>query len=227
MAEDKGTLREVFNNFLADKTTDVRPMITGFDHYKMRNLFLLPSHVDLLTMDLELASHYGAKSSKAILLMKEIIDKLKNDFEAIICDCPPNLNLVTRNALVASDAIAIVAIPEYLSVTGIDWIFKVRAEIIDRINEEIRPFDAPVFKGPEIKGIIFNRVRATNLHNYMMRQLKAKRGNMVFDAYLSESIRISERPEMKVPICLSDWRADEKYVEQLNKIIEEFIDKVY
>ena len=160
---NKGTLREVFHNFLNGKSTDVRPMIRGFDRPKMKNFFLLPSHVDLLPMDLKLASHYGVESPRAIKLLKEVCDNLRKEYEVIICDCPPNLNLITQNAIVASDALAIVAIPEFLSVIGIRWIFVIRDEIVNRINEELKPFGAPAFEGPEVKGIIFNRVRGYKL----------------------------------------------------------------
>lgn len=198
----------------------------------MANLALLPSHIDLLAMDLELAARFGAKSTKGIGLLKELIDKyLRSEFDVILCDCPPNLNLITQNAIVASDAIIIVALPEYLSVVGIDWIIKAKEELISRINKELEPFGAPIFRGPAIAGIIFNRVReGTLLHGYKQRQIHERyssQGIHVFDSYLSESVRIGERPEMKLPIALSEWRIDAKYRDQLEAIITEFIDHAY
>lgn len=80
--------------------------------------------------------------------------------EAVLPDCPPNLNLATQNALVASDAYVIVAMPEYLSSVGLATIQKAVAGLEARVNRPPQTFGGTKsFVAPPLKGIILNRVR--------------------------------------------------------------------
>ena len=62
----------------------------------------------------QLASKFGAEGLAGVSILRQALEPIRDQFEAIICDCPPNLNLVTQNAIAASDALTIVAMPEYL-----------------------------------------------------------------------------------------------------------------
>ena len=201
----------------------------------MKNLYdcldLLPSHLDLLSIDLELAAKWGAQSSEAKMIIKDhlgpVIDKLEYDF--VIIDCPPNLNLVTQNALMVSDSYVVVCLPEYLSVRGIGLIETQISKMMEQINNNLKRFGAPSVPGPVMRGIIFNRVRyitgGTIAQENWMAQVQRKYREVSFHKYVAETVRIAEA-SWNGPITLSNRSPDQAYVNQLLEVAQEFFDKV-
>jgi chromosome partitioning protein len=78
------------------------------------NVDLIPSHLDLFTIDLDLASAM-AREKKLQKALKPIID----DYEIVVCDCPPNLTVPTQNALALSTHYVVPISPDFLSGLGI------------------------------------------------------------------------------------------------------------
>ena len=88
------------------------------------NLHIVPSHLALVLVDLQLAAKAAVGeavfSSQAVI--RQALQKVQDQYDYIIFDCPPNFNLVTQNGLFASDSYIIPAIPDYLSTLGISLI---------------------------------------------------------------------------------------------------------
>ena len=120
-ADSNGSLKDIFQSAINDQPIDIANVIMD-DLYDC--IDLLPSHLDLLSVDLELAAKWGAQSSEAKMIIKDrlgpVIEEREYDF--VVIDCPPNLNLVTQNALMLSDSYVVVCLPEYFSVRGISLI---------------------------------------------------------------------------------------------------------
>ena len=94
-------------------------------------LDLIASHLGLINVDLELATTLGGanlvQSKKSYLRVhRRLADGLaqldKGEYDVVLIDCPPNFNITTKNAIVASDSILIPAKPDYLSTLGIDYL---------------------------------------------------------------------------------------------------------
>ncbi len=232
---NNSTLKEIFESELSGMSIDINSLIISDGlpvHNYTSNLHMVPSHIELYDIDLRLASVIGAKATRARTILKKHIDDVKSNYDYIIIDCPPNMYLVTQNAVVTSDGIVVVALPEYLSVRGIAFIDRVIKEVIDQINEDLAIGGGKIEK-PEIKGIIFNRVRrsAYGILRDQQRNIDHVRrlkdlGTKVFDGYVSEAVRFPERSERRIPITVSGYSADERYVEELKNITKEFLNKI-
>ena len=124
-AEDGETLLSLFDAEVSDRPLpDLGKLIHPWSYSSTSratvSIDVLPSHIELMPMDLRLAVRYGAEGSDAVSILRTALATLGDRYEVVICDCPPNMGLVTQNALVASDKYVVVAMPEYLSTLGIE-----------------------------------------------------------------------------------------------------------
>ncbi|MCB0633945.1 MAG: ParA family protein [Lewinella sp.] len=81
-----------------------------------KKLYLLPSGLDLSVAEIE----FSSKPAREKILQRKVIDKIKDDFDFVIIDCPPSLGLLTLNALTASDMAFVPLDAEFFSMKGID-----------------------------------------------------------------------------------------------------------
>ena len=222
---NNGSLKDVFAAAIKDEKFPTSQVI-------MKGLYdcldLLPSHLDLLPIDLELAAKWGAQSSEAKMIIKDRLTPVieEHGYDFVVIDCPPNLNLVTQNALMASDSYAVVCLPEYFSVRGIGLIEDQIGNMMRQINENLRRFGAQTVPGPLMRGIIFNRVRARTIDQAnWMRQVRQQYPDVTFNNTVSESVRVAEA-SYRGPITFSNRAAERPYVDQLLAVGQEFFDKV-
>jgi chromosome partitioning protein len=220
-----GSLKDVFEAAIRGEEFPASQVI-------MKGLYdcldLLPSHLDLLPIDLELAAKWGAQSSEAKMIIKDRLTPVveEHGYDFVVIDCPPNLNLVTQNALMASDSYAVVCLPEYFSVRGIGLIEDQIGNMMRQINENLRRFGAQTVPGPLMRGIIFNRVRARTIDQAnWMRQVRQQYPDVTFENTVSESVRVAEA-SYRGPITFSNRAAERPYVDQLLAVGQEFFDKV-
>lgn len=227
-AESRGSLKDIFQTAINEEPFDVASVI-------MEGLFdcidLLPSHLDLLPVDLELAAKWGAQSSEAKVIIKDSLAPVLRDreYDFVVIDCPPNLNLVTQNALMLSDSYVVVCLPEYFSVRGIGLIETQIGKMMDQVNNNLVRFGANPISGPVMRGIIFNRIRyvsgGTIAQQNWMTQVRTTYPDVTFDNFVSETVRIAEASHVG-PITFSHLSGDQNYVDQLLQVAEEFFDKV-
>ena len=227
-SKDHGSLKEIFRSAINEDDFDASKVI-------MENLYgcldLVPSHLDLLPVDLELAAKWGAQSSEAKMIIKDKLGSIieEREYDFVIIDCPPNLNLVTQNALMASDSYVVVCLPEYFSVRGIGLIETQTDKMMQQINANLVRFGAKPIDGPAMRGIIFNRIRyrtgGTIAQENWMRQVRQSYPNITFDNFVSESVRVAEA-SWRGPITFSKTSPDQEYVNQLLRVSQEFFDKV-
>jgi chromosome partitioning protein len=103
---------------------------------------LIPSHLDLFTVDLDLASAVGRERR-----LRRAIAPVMEDYKIIVCDCPPNLTLPTQNALAISSHFAIPISPDYLSGIGV-------ALLLNRIERLSAELENPTLK---LAGMVLSR----------------------------------------------------------------------
>jgi chromosome partitioning protein len=193
-AADHGTMADVFEldarrkrdadpAKLADCIVhNVVPEIPGLD--------LVPSHLRLTFLDLDLAARPGRER-----LFSRKLAKVIEDYDYILCDCPPNLQTATQNALYASDFFLVPMQPDFLSSVGLSLLL----DRLDYLKEELE------FK-IRCLGVVFTRVRGhVNFHQETMKRLPSEkefRRLHFFPTVIPENISLSEAPMEAKPIAL-------------------------
>jgi chromosome partitioning protein len=162
-------------------------------------LHLIPSHLALINVDLDLATQLGGanlRQSKRryVQVHRRLADGLQampSDYDLVLIDCPPNFNIVTKTAIVASDYILVPARPDGLSTLGIDYLMRSVRQLVDDYNEyaDHDPSDEMSRIDPKLLGVIFTMVQ-----EYGRRPISAQRpyidrvrslgGIDVFDHYI-------------------------------------------
>lgn len=168
---DSGTLLHWFSSFL--ETQEPEPLgdyVVSPSRVNERvraqggRLDLIPSHLGLIDIDLDLAAHVGGSrfqiSSAGYLWVHRLLadalaDAAFRDYDVIMIDCAPNFNMVTRTAIVASEHILIPAKADYLSTLGIDYLRRKLAELVRDYNA-IAGGDGI---DPSVLGVVFTMIQ--------------------------------------------------------------------
>ena len=165
---------------------EVVPGITGLD--------LLPGHLRLTFLDLDLASRPGRER---ILTRK--LAKVVEGYDIILCDCPPNLQTATQNALYASDWFLVPMQPDFLSSIGLSL-------LLDRLSYLKTELEFKI----KCLGVVFTRVRHVGFHQETMERLpeeKEFKKLHFFKTVIPENIALGEAPMSAKPIALYDGSA--------------------
>jgi len=159
------------------------------------NLDLIPSHLSLTFLDLDLAARPGRER-----IFSRKLEKVLDDYDVILCDCAPNLMTGTQNALYASDWYCIPMQPDFLSSIGLGLLQDRLGYLKKELEFKIRCL-----------GIVFTRVRHwLRYHAETMERLRDDKGLKrlhFFDTYIPENIKLAEAPMEAKPIALHDASA--------------------
>ena len=205
-------------------------------------LHLIPSHLGLINVDLELATELGGgtmqRARRSFLKVhRRLLDGLSglaDEYDVVLLDCPPNFNIVTKTALVASDSVLIPAKPDYLSTLGIDYLRRNLDELIADFNKWVQsePGDDQRIN-PQIIGVVF-----TMIQMYGRQPIQAQRpyiaqtrrlGLPVFDAHIRRNNTLfSNAPEYGVPVALHTYSPGtyRRVVAEIEKFVSEFQEKL-
>jgi chromosome partitioning protein len=207
-------------------------------------LDLIASHLGLINVDLELATGLSGASlrqAKANYLRVHgrLRSALREDafarYDLILIDCPPNFNVVTKNAIVASDSILIPAKPDYLSTLGIDYLHRNVNKLVNDYNE-YSAADGDLRHErirPEILGVVFTMTQFYGgqpigaLRPFIDQTCKL--GIPVFSSYLRENKNIfADAPQYGVPVVLQSPKGGlhREVVDELKSFVSEFETKI-
>jgi chromosome partitioning protein len=151
---------------------------------QQHGLSIIPSSIALSAAEIELAAEVGRES-----LLKNALQNL-NDFDIIFLDCPPNLGLLTLNALVAANEVIVPLQAEFLSIKGLNKLMEMVEKIKKRINPSIK-----------ISGIIPTQYDSRlKLHNEIMENLKAHFPDKVFNTPIRRNVALAEATSFGQPI---------------------------
>ncbi len=155
----------------------------------MPHLDLLPSNINLVGAEIEMVD-----MSQREVLLKNQIDKIRNNYDYIIIDCPPSLGLLTLNSLTASDSVLIPVQCEYFALEGL-------GQLLNTINIVKQHFN----KNLTIEGVLLTmydlRLR---LSQQVVEEVKKYFGDKVFNTIIHRNVRISEAPSYGKPVILYD-----------------------
>ncbi len=152
---------------------------------KYENLYILPSNIALAGAEFELV-----ESEEREYRFKNAMDKLKDDYDYIIIDCPPSLGILTINALVSSDGVIVPMLCEYFSLEGLTQLMITIREIKKRYNSKL-----------ELTGILITMYNGRlNLSQEVLDELKKYYADKIFCTMIPRSVRLSEAPSYGEPI---------------------------
>lgn len=156
------------------------------------NLFLVPATVDLSSADIELI----ANEKRSFLLHDALRQPAMSDyaFDVILIDCPPSLNLLTVNAMVASHSVLVPLQSEFFALEGLSQLMLTIREVRQSANPSLR-----------IEGIVLTMYdKRNNLSQHVEADARANLGDLVFDTVIPRNVRVSEAPSYALPVLAYD-----------------------
>lgn len=173
----------------------------------IEHLSLIPSNVNLAGAEIELL---GINEKEYIL--KNAVDYIRDDYDFIIIDCPPSLNMLTVNAMTTADSILVPIQFEYYALEGISQLI----HTIDLVQERLNP-------NLKIDGVVFTMYDArTNLSSDVVDTVKENLNATVYQTIIPRNVRLAEAPSHGLPINLYDAKSSgaESYRNLAKEIIE-------
>ncbi|EJM7233040.1 AAA family ATPase [Vibrio cholerae] len=199
---------------------------------------LISSHLGLINVDLELATLLGgANMSQTKLnyikvhgkLRDSIIDYASGNYDVVLIDCPPNFNIVTKNALIASDQILIPAKPDYLSTLGIDYLHRSVTQLIREFNEFVSMDPTIRPSSPHMLGVVFTMIQIYSGSPIASQQQfisqTQRLGIPTFSTYFRENKSIfASAPQDGIPVTLHEYNRGtySDVVAEINAFVDEF-----
>ena len=156
------------------------------------NLSLIPSNVNLAGAEIELVGIEGRE-----FLLKNQIDTIKDNYDFIIMDCPPSLNILTINAMTTADSVLVPIQCEYYALEGLTQLIHTIELVKERLNPNLI-----------IEGVVFTMYDArTNLSLQVVENVKANLNQSIYKTIIPRNVRLAEAPSYGMPINLYDTRS--------------------
>jgi chromosome partitioning protein len=153
------------------------------------NLDLLPSHIDLVGAEIEMINYPSRE-----MVMKNLLDEVRNEYDFIIIDCSPSLGLITVNALTASDAVVVPVQCEFFALEGLGKLLNTIKIVQSRLNTAL-----------VIEGILMTMYDGRlRLCNQVVSEVRRHFEDMVFNTIIHRNARLAEAPSVGKPVILYD-----------------------
>ncbi len=176
-----------------NRSPSIRDVIIRTDN---PNIDLVPANVELSQAQLDLVGAFTRE-----LILKEMLQPVRQRYDFILVDCLPSLGLLTINALSAADKVIIPLQTDYLAMKGLALLLSTILRVKDRINPSL-----------EISGILFTMTNSRTLHSREVIEVTRRAFNgkvKIFDAIIPSSVRFKEAPAAGKSILTyaptSDW----------------------
>ncbi|MDD3028760.1 MAG: ParA family protein [Alphaproteobacteria bacterium] len=155
------------------------------------NLSIITSSADLAGAEIQLVTTERRESR-----MKDALDRSAKDYDVIFIDCPPSLNLITLNALVASHGVMIPLQPEFYALEGVSSLLQTIEAVRERFNPTL-----------DIQGVVLTMYdRRNSLSDAVSKDVRAYFGDKVYETVIPRNVRVSEAPSYGKPVLLYDLR---------------------
>jgi chromosome partitioning protein len=213
---------------------------------RLTGLDLIPCDIDLLGEDVGSGHVTGAfpdigamrQQSKSFLrersFLRHLIADIQGKYDYVLIDCPPNLYLMTQNALVASQCFVVTAIPDHLSTIGLNILVR-KVRHIAELRKAAQTFAGigKIDAVADLGGIVFTKVRlggsmVTNVHSSTMAELRkdSNLGAMCFDDHTTELIGYSEAARLSCPVWSLSSDNAQRAANEYPRIADELLKRV-
>ncbi len=177
----------------------------------VKNLSVVPSTTDLSSADIELIAN-----EKRSFLLHDALRQTDMDsfgFDYVLIDCPPSLNLLTVNAMVAADSVLVPLQSEFFALEGLSQLMLTIREVRQTANPDLR-----------IEGVVLTMYDArNNLSQQVEADARENLGALVFDTVIPRNVRLSEAPSFAMPVLTYDTAS--KGAQAYRDLAREFIDR--
>lgn len=176
-----------YDALMAESTLDEVIIETG-----VPDLSLAPASVDLSGIDVELVGD-GQRAQRLKTLISDTID-LESRYDYVLIDCPPSLNLLTVNAMVAAHAVIVPLQCEFFALEGLTQLLGTIRRVQQTLNPRLR-----------IDGIVLTMFdRRNRLSTQVAEDVRGTLGNVVYKTMIPRNVRLSEAPSHAMPVLLYD-----------------------
>jgi chromosome partitioning protein len=156
---------------------------------EIKNLHVLPSNVNLAGAEIELIGIEGRE-----YILKKHVEKIRDDYDFIIIDCPPSLNTLTVNAMTTADTVLVPIQCEFYALEGLTQLIHTINLVKQRLNPNL-----------EMEGVVFTMYDArTNLSLQVVENVKANLKQNIYKTIIPRNVRLAEAPSHGLPINLYD-----------------------
>jgi chromosome partitioning protein len=157
-----------------------------------QGLLIVPATVDLSSADIELISNEKRSFLLHDALRQTQMDRYELDY--ILIDCPPSLNLLTVNAMIASHSILVPLQSEFFALEGLSQLMMTIREVRQTGNKDLR-----------IEGVVLTMYdKRNNLSQQVEQDARSNLGDLVFETMIPRNVRVSEAPSYAMPVLAYD-----------------------
>lgn len=182
---DKNGLQNTVYQLMIGECTLEECRIESF----IEDLHVLPSNVNLAAAEIELI---GIEEREYIL--KKHIERVRDQYDYIIIDCPPSLNTLTVNAMTTADTVLVPIQCEFYALEGLTQLIHTINLVKQRLNPKL-----------EIEGVVFTMYDArTNLSLQVVENVKENLKQNIYKTIIPRNVRLAEAPSHGLPINLYD-----------------------
>ena len=174
---------------------------------KLNFLKIIPSSPNLAALEIELVN-----TNHRELRLKKIVESIRNDYDFIIVDSPPTLNMLTLNTLTAADSVLIPIQCEYYALQGLAELLNTIRLVQQNLNPKL-----------SIEGALLTMYDSRlNLSKQVAEDVQSTFSEKVFNTIIPRSVKLSEAPSFGKPIILYDVQSTGaiKYMELAKEIIQ-------
>ncbi len=174
----------------------------------LENLDVLPANVNLAGVEIETLD----MEDRNYILSKEI-DKVKDQYDYILIDCPPSLNSLTINSMTTADSVLVPIQCEYYALEGLSQLIYTIDLVKDRLNPNLK-----------MDGVVFTMYDArTNLSLQVIENVRENLNQKIYNTIIPRSVRLAEAPSYGLPINIYDRKSTgaKAYRALAEEIIEE------
>lgn len=153
------------------------------------NLDLIPSHIDLVGAEIEMINYPNREA-----VLKKVLEPIRDEYDFILIDCSPSLGLLTVNALVAADSVAVPVQTEFFALEGLGKLLNTVKIVQSRLNPDLK-----------IEGILMTMYDGRlRLCNQVVSEVRKHFEDIVFSSIIHRNTRLSEAPSFGKPVILYD-----------------------
>jgi chromosome partitioning protein len=172
------------------------------------NLDIVPSNVNLAGAEIDLIDFENRE-----YILKNEINKVKEQYDFIILDCPPSLSMLTVNAMTASDSVIVPIQCEYYALEGLTQLI----HTINLVKKQLNP-------ALELEGVVFTMYDSrTNLSLQVVENVKDNLNQTIYKTIIPRNIRLAEAPSHGLPINIYDSKS--AGAESYRMLAQEVIDR--
>ena len=172
----------------------------------IENLDVLPTNIDLSAAEIEMI---GVENKEYIL--RDEVSKIRENYDYVIIDCPPSLNMLTINAMTTADSVLVPIQCEYYALEGLSQLIHTIELVQERLNENLK-----------MEGVVFTMYDArTNLSLQVVENVKDNLEQTIYKTIIPRNIRLAEAPSYGMPINLYDPKSTgaESYMLLVDEVI--------